>query len=77
MYDSITLETVTLDTPNNVEVFVTDAPAKRAPTICLLSKSDKSHCPILSHRLPFSTVTNALNASSVECKHMNEDNSVL
>jgi hypothetical protein len=39
----ITLETVALDTPNNVAVFVTDAPAKRAPTICPLSKSDKSY----------------------------------
>jgi hypothetical protein len=35
-----TLETVALDTPNNTAVFVTDAPAKRAPTICPLSKSD-------------------------------------
>jgi hypothetical protein len=40
----ITLETVALDAHNNVAVFVTDAPAKRAPTISL-SKSDKS--PIL------------------------------
>jgi hypothetical protein len=42
MYADITLETVTLDTPNNVAVFVTDAPAKRAPTVCPLSKPDKS-----------------------------------
>jgi hypothetical protein len=42
VYADITLETVALDTPNNVAVFVTDAPAKRAPTICPLSKSDKS-----------------------------------
>jgi hypothetical protein len=42
VHADITLKTVTLDTPNNVAVFVTDAPAKRAPTICPLSKSDKS-----------------------------------
>jgi hypothetical protein len=41
-YAAITLETVALDTPNNVAVFVTYAPAKPAPTICSLSKSDKS-----------------------------------
>jgi hypothetical protein len=32
MYADITLETVTLNTPNNVAVFVTDAPAKGTPT---------------------------------------------
>jgi hypothetical protein len=31
-----TLETVALDTPNNVAVCVTDAPVKRAPSICPL-----------------------------------------
>jgi hypothetical protein len=31
----ITLQTVALDTPNNVAVFVTDAPAKRTQTISL------------------------------------------
>jgi hypothetical protein len=41
VYAHIPLETVTLDTPNNVGVFVTDVPGKRARTICLLSKSDK------------------------------------
>jgi hypothetical protein len=40
--DIITLETVVLDTLNNVAAFVTDAPAPRAPMICPLSKSDKS-----------------------------------
>jgi hypothetical protein len=34
----ITLEIVALDTPNTVADFVTDAPVKRAPTICPLSK---------------------------------------
>jgi hypothetical protein len=38
----ITLETVALVTPNIVAVFVTDGPAKRAPTISPLSKSDTS-----------------------------------
>jgi hypothetical protein len=33
MYADITLETVDLDTPNNVAVFDTDAPAKCTPTI--------------------------------------------
>jgi hypothetical protein len=28
--------------PNNVAVFITDAPAKRVPTICQFAKSDKS-----------------------------------
>jgi hypothetical protein len=42
MYADITLQMFTLDTPNNVADFVTHFPAKRAPTICLLSKSDKS-----------------------------------
>jgi hypothetical protein len=37
-----TLQTVALNTPNNVAVFVTDAPAKHAATIFPLSKSDKS-----------------------------------
>jgi hypothetical protein len=35
---NITLETVTLDTLNNVAVFVSDAPANHAPTICTLSE---------------------------------------
>jgi hypothetical protein len=42
MYADITLETVALDTCNNVSGFVRDAPAKHAPTICPLSKSDNS-----------------------------------
>jgi hypothetical protein len=36
MYADITLETVAIDTPTNAGVFVTDAPAKWAPTICPL-----------------------------------------
>jgi len=42
MYAIITLETAALDTPNKVAVLVRDAPAKHAPTICPLWKSDKS-----------------------------------
>jgi hypothetical protein len=38
----ITLQTVALDTPDNVAVFVTGAPAKRGTRVCLLSQSDKS-----------------------------------
>jgi hypothetical protein len=37
----IASETVALDTPNNVAVFITDAPVKCAPMICHLSKLDK------------------------------------
>jgi hypothetical protein len=42
MYADITLETAALHTPNNVAVFVIDAPAKHALMICPLSKLDKS-----------------------------------
>jgi hypothetical protein len=49
MYANITLETVALDTPNNVVSFITDAPAKRVAMICHLSKSNKSHFPVLSY----------------------------
>jgi hypothetical protein len=34
-YVDITFETVALDTPNDVAVFLTDAPGKRAGTTCL------------------------------------------
>jgi hypothetical protein len=37
VYADITLKTVALDATDNVAVFVTDAPAKRAPMICVLS----------------------------------------
>jgi hypothetical protein len=42
LYADITLETVALDTPNNMAVFIRDAPTKRKPTICPLSKSGHS-----------------------------------
>jgi hypothetical protein len=42
VYADITLETVALDTPNKLVDFITDAPAKRAPTIFTLSKSERS-----------------------------------
>ena len=41
VYAVITLETAALYTPNEVAVLVTDAPAKRALTICPLWKSYK------------------------------------
>jgi hypothetical protein len=40
-YANITLETLVLDTPNNVAVSVRDASVKCTPMICPLSKSDK------------------------------------
>jgi hypothetical protein len=42
VYADITSETVPLNTPNNVAVFITDDPTKRAPIICGLLKWDKS-----------------------------------
>jgi hypothetical protein len=45
VYSDITLTIFALDTPNNVAGFVIEAPATRALTISLLSKSEKS--PIL------------------------------
>ena len=47
VYAIVTLETAVLDTPNKVAVLVTDAAAKRIPTICPLWKSDKF--PILQY----------------------------
>ena len=45
VYGIRTLEITALDTRNKMAVAVTEAPAKRAPTMRPLSKSDKS--PIL------------------------------
>ena len=42
VYAVITLETASLDTPNNVPVFFRDAPVKQATSVCPLWKSDKS-----------------------------------
>ena len=42
VYVIITLETAALLTPNKVAVLVTEAPAKRTPTICPLWKSENS-----------------------------------
>jgi hypothetical protein len=52
MYANVTLETVDLDIPNNAAVFVTDAPAKRAPTLPFYD--------IFPHGLSLNTITNAL-----------------
>jgi hypothetical protein len=43
-----------------VAVFITDAPAKCAPKMCPLSKSDVTHFLILSHGLSLNAITNAL-----------------
>jgi hypothetical protein len=45
VYADVTLENVALDTPNtsDVAVSITDAPDKRASTICPISKWGKSH----------------------------------
>jgi hypothetical protein len=53
------LETVALETPNNVAVFVTDPP-KRAPTMCPLSKSDQYPIFLIFHTDYYNTITNAL-----------------
>jgi hypothetical protein len=42
VYADVSLETVALNTPNNVAVFATNAAAKRAPTFCPLLKFDRS-----------------------------------
>jgi hypothetical protein len=36
MYANMTLETVAIDTRNNMAVFVTDAPVKRTPIIIII-----------------------------------------
>jgi hypothetical protein len=43
----ITSETDALDIPNNAAILVTDAAAKRLPTVCLLWNFDKS--PVLQY----------------------------
>lgn len=43
VYAVITVDTVARETLNSSAVFVTDAPANRAPMICPLSKSERSH----------------------------------
>ena len=60
VYVAITMETAVLYTPNKVVILVTDAPAKRAPTICPLWKSDKS--PILQYLLIFDILIYLLTA---------------
>jgi hypothetical protein len=54
------LETAALDTPNRVAVFITDAPAKRAPTICLRWNSGVSHFVELSYESLLNAIYNAL-----------------
>jgi hypothetical protein len=60
VYVNIALETVALDTPSNMAGFLTDAPAKRAPTVCSFKIGQVSHFPVPSHGLSLNTITNAL-----------------
>jgi hypothetical protein len=60
VYTNMTLETVALHTPNNLAVFVTDAPAKRMPVMSSFKIGQVSHFLILSHGLSLNTTTNAL-----------------
>jgi hypothetical protein len=72
---NITLEIVTLDTHNNVTVFVTDAPDTCAPMIDLSFKIRQvSHFAVISHRLSLSTII--IDMSATECKQV-EEHSVL
>jgi hypothetical protein len=71
-YDNITLKTVPLDTPNNVAVFTTVAPAKCTITICPLSKLGKS--PIIPFFYTECHATKSLIHwhSTTKCKQMEE-----
>jgi hypothetical protein len=61
VYADVTLETVALDTPNNMAVFVTDAPEKTCTNDLFSFKIRQvSHFPILSHGPSLNTITNAL-----------------
>jgi hypothetical protein len=60
VYADITLETVSLDTPDNAAVYDTDAPAKRAPTICPLSESGEFPIFLFLHTDCHTSVTNEL-----------------
>ena len=46
----ITLDAAALDTANEVAVLVTDAPAKRSPTVCFLKFWQVSHFEVLSKK---------------------------
>ena len=54
LYAHITLDTVARETSQSVAVWDTEAPARRAPTICPLLKSDMSPIiPLYTHDLTF------------------------
>jgi hypothetical protein len=57
VYADIISETVALDTPNNVAVFVTDAPTKNINDLSSFNIGQVSSFPILSHGLSLSTIT--------------------
>jgi hypothetical protein len=77
VFADVTSETASPCTPNNMPVFITDVPAKRAPTNRPLSFKigQVSHFLILSHVLSFNTVASAL-TQALQSKQM-EEHSVL
>jgi hypothetical protein len=60
VYADITLETVALNTPNNMAVFIADSPVKRAPKISSFKIGQASQFTIISRGLPLNTSTNVL-----------------
>jgi hypothetical protein len=72
VYSYITSETVAVNTPNYVAVLITDAPAKRAPMIGPLSKSDKSPIFIYFPTDCHSTQPQCTYTSTTECKQTEE-----
>jgi hypothetical protein len=60
VHADITLETVTLDAPNNVAAFVTDVLAKRPHMMSSLKIGQVSNFPIIAHGLSLITIINAL-----------------
>jgi hypothetical protein len=78
VYADITLKTAALDTPNNVMVFVIDAPAKRAPTVCpllffqsinLLLNYIIRLCPLNPRFYGAQTNTSQLKTTAYSCLH--------
>jgi hypothetical protein len=58
--DDLALETVALGAHNNVAVFVTVAPAKRAPTIgCFILTGQVSNFPTFSRGQSLNTISNS------------------
>jgi hypothetical protein len=76
MLTGITLETITLDAPNNVAVFITEY--TRTNDLACFKIRQVSHFPILSHRLSV-TQHNHLYTDMIttECKQIEEEHSAL